>query len=116
MEGAPIFHELVAPLAEAIDGAAAASFSGYFDIEFRPSELVLAKHAMELPHLCSRWRRPVWGWGDARRWIGRMPSPWCRLSRRTKPHRTPPPGQRSGLSTCVPPQNVECAPSVISRR
>ena len=67
MEGAPIFHELVAPLAEAIDGAAAASFSGYFDIKFRPSELVLAKHAMELPHLCSRWRLSRGRRGAARR-------------------------------------------------
>ena len=63
VEGAPTFRELVGPLAEAVDGAVVASFNVYFDIKFLQNELELAKHPMELPHLCLMWMRPGLGLG-----------------------------------------------------
>jgi len=64
VEGAPTFRELVAPLADAVDGAVVASFNVYFDIKFLLNELELAKHPLELPHLCLMWLRPGLGLGQ----------------------------------------------------
>jgi DNA polymerase III epsilon subunit-like protein len=64
VEGAPTFRELVAPFTEAVDGAVIASFNVYFDIKFLINELELAKHPMELPHLCLMWLRPGLGLGQ----------------------------------------------------
>lgn len=64
VDGAPTFRELVAPLAEALDGAVIASFNVYFDIKFLLTELELAKHPLELPHLCLMWMRPGLGLGQ----------------------------------------------------
>jgi DNA polymerase III epsilon subunit-like protein len=64
VKGAPTFRDLVAPLAEAMDGAIVASFNVYFDIKFLHSELMQAEQAIELPHLCLMWLRPALGLGQ----------------------------------------------------
>ena len=61
--GAPLFGELVGPIAEAIDGAAVAAFNVYFDMKFLESELAMAQVPAAFPHLCLMWLRPVLGLG-----------------------------------------------------
>lgn len=63
VEGAPLFRELMAPLAEALDGAVVASFNVYFDIKFIEQELQAAKVRLPLPHFCMMWLRPALGLG-----------------------------------------------------
>jgi DNA polymerase-3 subunit epsilon len=61
--GAPLFGELAAPIAAALDGAAIASFNVYFDMRFLDSELPSARIPTPLPHLCLMWLRPALGLG-----------------------------------------------------
>lgn len=60
---APLFSELSLPIAEALEGAAVASFNVYFDIGFLDSELPAAKIPVPLPHLCLMWLRSGLGLG-----------------------------------------------------
>lgn len=61
--GAPLFRDLEAPLAAALDGAVVASFNVYFDMRFVEEELTSSAIATPLPHLCLMWLRPALGLG-----------------------------------------------------
>lgn len=57
--GAPLFGDLVRPIAEALDGAVMASFNVYFDMRFLEVEFARRKLPLPMPHLCLMWMRPA---------------------------------------------------------
>lgn len=62
--GAPLFGELMSPIAAAVDGAAIAAFNVYFDMRFLEAEFSANSASLAHPYLCLMWLRPALGLGS----------------------------------------------------